>query len=95
MTSYMIDLTWSGQFHIITHPEINFWLIIYHLTYLTFLVNLPNQHFKSSFWINLSNQTSQSIYIKLAALLAFDTLLPQTYILREVYFYLLTYIWFK
>ena len=31
-------------------------LIIRHLTYLTFLVNFPNQPFKSTFWINLYNQ---------------------------------------
>ena len=32
ITSYIMDLIWSKQFHIITHPMID--LIIYHLTYL-------------------------------------------------------------
>ncbi len=54
MTSYMMDLTWLGQFQIITdpvYPKID--LVISHLTYL---INLPT--FKSIFWINLCNQSS-------------------------------------
>ena len=32
MTSYVMDLTWLKQFHIIIHPKID--LFIRHLTYL-------------------------------------------------------------
>ena len=32
MISYVIDLIWSGQFHIISHPKVD--LVIYYLTYL-------------------------------------------------------------
>ncbi len=49
MTSYMMDLTWLRQFYIITYLKIDLSLIIYHLTYLTFLVN-------QTFWINFLNQ---------------------------------------
>ncbi len=56
MTDHMIDLTWSEQFHIISHLEVNFLLIICHLTYLIFSVNFCNQPFESSFTINLFNQ---------------------------------------
>ncbi len=35
-----MDLTQLGQFYIITHLEVDLLLIIRHLTYLTFLVNL-------------------------------------------------------
>ncbi len=45
MTSHVMDLTWSGQFYI----EID--LVIHHLTYLTFRVNLSNQPFKSTYKI--------------------------------------------
>ncbi len=42
MTSHVINLIKSGQFYIITYLEFDFSLIIYHLTYLTFLVNFCN-----------------------------------------------------
>ena len=42
MTNYVIDLTSLGQFYIIIYPEIDFLLIICHLTYLIFLINLRN-----------------------------------------------------
>ncbi len=45
-----MDLTWSGQFHIIIYPEFDF--VICHLTYLTFLVNLYDQPFESTYAIN-------------------------------------------
>ncbi len=48
MTSHVKDLTWSGQFQIITdpiYPKID--LVISHLTYLTF--QLSEQPFKSTF----------------------------------------------
>ncbi len=62
MSSHVIDLLLSGQFHIITHPKVNF--VIYHLTCLTFQINpfksipinLLDQFFKSTIWINLRNQ---------------------------------------
>ncbi len=47
MTSHMIDLTWLGQFHIITHPKVD--LVIYHLT------DFLNQSSKLTFQINLLN----------------------------------------
>ncbi len=87
MTSHVIDLTQSIQFYIIMHSEVDFLLIISHLTYLTFSVKLPNQLFKSTYAINL--------LIELAMLLTYSTLLPQTYIHRKVYFSLLSPIWFK
>ncbi len=37
-------------------PKIDFLLVIYHLTYLTFLVDLHDQPFKSSYVINFLNQ---------------------------------------
>ena len=40
MTSHMIDLIRLKQFQIITHLEIDLLLIIHHLIYLTFLINL-------------------------------------------------------
>ncbi len=49
MASHVMDITWSGQFHIITYLEID--LVIYYLTYL------PNQPFKSTFRINLLNES--------------------------------------
>ncbi len=60
ITSYMIDLTQSGQFYIITYPEIDISLIIRYLIYLTFLINFYNQSF-------------QSIYIELVASLTCHT----------------------
>ncbi len=49
----VIDLTQSGQFHIITYLKFNLSLIIGDLIYLTFLVNLYNQTFELTFSINL------------------------------------------
>ena len=101
MTSHVIDLIWSGQFHIITYPKINLLLIICYLIYLIFLVNLSNQPFKSTFQIHFQNQLFKLTYainlpIKLATPLACGTLFPQqTYICKRVYFYLLRYVWFK
>ncbi len=51
MTGHMIDLTWLGQFYIITHPKAD--LVIRLLTYLTFQINLLNLLFKSTYAINL------------------------------------------
>ncbi len=48
MTSLMIDLTRLGQFHIITHPEVD--LVIRHLTYL---IKNSEQSFESTYAINL------------------------------------------
>ncbi len=56
MTSYVIDLIQLRQFHIITHSKVDLSLIIRHLIYLTFLVNLHNQLFEPTFLINLFNQ---------------------------------------
>ena len=50
MTSHVMDLTWSGQFYIITHSEIN--LVISHLTYLTFQINFLNLPTQSAFLLN-------------------------------------------
>ena len=61
ISSYVMDLTRSRQFHIITYLEVDLSLIIHHLTYLiesTFQFNLLDQPFKSIFWINLRNQSS-------------------------------------
>ncbi len=74
MTNHVIDLTWSGQFHIITHPASRGWLCHQWFD----LPNLPNQ--TSDFRINLSNQHFKSTYIinlliELAAPLAYSTLL--------------------
>ena len=69
MTSHVMDLTRSGQFYIITYPEIDFSLIIRHLTYLiksTFQINF----LKSTYVINL--------LIKLAVPLVCDILLSLT-----------------
>ncbi len=60
MTSHVMDLTWLGQFQIITdliYSEVD--LVISHLTYLTFW--LSDQPFESTFWINLRNQPSHWI----------------------------------
>ncbi len=74
LTSHTIDLTWSRQFYIISYPKINLFSIICYLIFLTFLVNIYNQSFKSIF----ANQLFQSIYyIKLVAPLAYDTLPSQ------------------
>ena len=48
-----MNLTQLEQFYIINYFEVDFYLIIYHLTYLTFLVNFYNQSSKSIFLINL------------------------------------------
>ena len=53
MTSHVMDLTKSRPFHIITHYKIDLTLIIRYLTYLTFSVNLLNQHFESTYAIKL------------------------------------------
>ncbi len=58
MTSHVMDFTRSGQFHIITYFKDDLSLIIHYLTYLTFLINLHNQPFKSTFTINLFNQST-------------------------------------
>ncbi len=77
MTSHVMDLTWSGQFQIITDPTYpEFDLVISHLTYLIFQINLLP--FGSTFQINLSNQPFESTYainlfIELAMPLAYDT----------------------
>ena len=39
MISYVIDLIKLGQIYIIIHLKIDLSLIIYYLTYLTFLIN--------------------------------------------------------
>ena len=44
-----MDLTLLRQFYIIIYLEIDFLLIIHHLTYLIFLVNFLNQPFESTF----------------------------------------------
>lgn len=43
MISHKINLTQSRQFYIITYSDIDFFLIIHHLIYLTFSVNFHNQ----------------------------------------------------
>ena len=52
MTSDVIGLNQLKQFYIITHLEFDLLLIIYQLTYLTFLAKL-DQSFKSTYVINL------------------------------------------
>ncbi len=44
-----MNLTQLGKFDILTYLKVNFSLIIYYLTYLTFLVNLCNQLLQSIF----------------------------------------------
>ncbi len=63
MISYMnvIDITELEQFGIIIYSKVDLSFIIYHLIYLTFLVNLLNQ-------------SSQLTYIKLATLLTCNIL---------------------
>ncbi len=82
MTSHVIDLAWSRQFHIIIDLKVD--LIICHLTYLTFQINLLNQLFELTYAINL--------FIELAVPLAYDMLLPQIYVHKRMYFYLLSYV---
>ena len=65
-----MDLIKSRQFYIITHLKVDLSLIIYYLTYLTFLVNFLNQLFKSTYTINL--------VIKLVVPQAYSILLFQT-----------------
>ena len=72
-------------------PKIDLSLVIYHLTYLTFLVKFLNQFFESIYVIDLLNQ----FIIKLVALLACSTLFFDTYVCRRVYSYLLSYVQFK
>ncbi len=94
MTSHVMDLTRSGQFQIITDLAPRGWLSHQSPDYLTFQIILPT--FGSTFWINLLNQLTQSsLLIKSAAPLAYDTSLPQTYVRRRVYSYLLSYVWFR
>ncbi len=76
VTSHVMNLTWSGQFQIITNPASRGWLSHQLPDYLIFRINLPT--FGSNFWINLSNQPFESTYainllIELAAPLACDT----------------------
>lgn len=52
ITCHVIDLTQLRQFNIIIYFELDFFFIIYHLTYLIFLINLLNQFFESTFSIN-------------------------------------------
>ncbi len=55
MTSHMMDLTRLGQFHI--SRKVDFSLVIYHLTHLTFLVNLYDQIFELTYTINFHQST--------------------------------------
>ncbi len=55
MTSCIIDLTQLGQFYTITYSKVDFSLIMRHLIYLNFLINLYNQIFESTFVINFFN----------------------------------------
>ena len=65
--------------------KVNFFLIICHLTYLTFLINLPNQLFESTYAINPFNQPTIESDIPLA----YGLLFSQIYIHKRVYSYLL------
>ena len=87
MTSHMIDLIKLRQFYIITHCEVDLLFIIHYLTYLTFFVNFSNHLFQSIYAINL--------FIKSTMPQACDMLFFQTYIYKRVYFYLLSYVWFR
>ncbi len=77
VNSHVMDLTRSGQFQIITDPTCpKVDLVISHLTYL---INLPT--FRSTFWINFSNQPFKltyaiSLFITSAASLVCGTSLP-------------------
>lgn len=53
ITSYVIDLTQLKKFHIRTYLKVDLFLIIYHLIYLTFLINFCNQFLQSTLSINL------------------------------------------
>ncbi len=81
VTSYVIDLTWSGQFQIISDPASQSWLSHQSPDYLTFRNIFLT--FGSTFRINLLNQPFESTYaisllIDLAAPLACNTSLPLT-----------------
>ena len=66
MTSYIMDLTRSRQFHIITYLKVDLLLIIRHLIYLI----------KSTFQINFLKLTYViNLLIELVMPLVFDTLL--------------------
>ncbi len=54
ITSHVIDLTQLEQFYILTYLKVDLPLIIRHLTYLTFLINLCNHPFKSTFSIKFN-----------------------------------------
>ncbi len=97
MTSYMIDLTWSGQFHITTsrgwlsHPLSDL------LSKSTFQINISNQPFKSIFRINFLNQPTQSTFLLnwWCHWYMVRCFLRQMYVYKRVYSYLLRYVWFK
>ena len=72
MTSHMIDLTWLGQFHIITYPKAD--LVICHLTYLTFQIILLDQPFGLTF----ESTYAINLLIELVAPQAYGTLLFPT-----------------
>ena len=55
ITSHIIDLSRLKLFDIIIYLYINFFLIIYYLTYLIFLVSFYNEIFESSFLIRFFN----------------------------------------
>ncbi len=65
VTSHMMDLTRSEQFQIITDPAPRAWLSHPSPDLLNqpsdFRINLSNQPFESTFWINLRNQPSHWI----------------------------------
>ena len=67
-------------------PKVDFSLVICYLTYLTFLVNLLNQPFKSIYVIKFFNQ----FIIELVMLIAYGILFPQIYKCRKVHSYLLS-----
>ena len=69
------------------------WPLINHLLLdlPKFLDQLYNLFFWSTYAINLLNQLT----IQLVIPLAYGTLLPQTYVCKRIYSYLLSYIWFK
>ncbi len=85
VTSYVIDLTRSGQFQIITDSAPRGWLSHQSLNLPNqpsdFRINLSDQPFESTFQINLSNQPFESTYaisllIESAAPLTCGTSLP-------------------
>ncbi len=61
VTSHMMDLSRLGQFQIITDLASWGWLSHQSPDYLTFQINLPN--FRSTFQINLLNQSIQSVFL--------------------------------